>query len=89
MHLWSAVFSQKFQICKKTVSKQLRLRCFTLCVHGDKERVESFEITQEARLALGDASSNFPAVLKTSRISAMSACQRMNQMLIQSDSMVN
>ena len=53
------------------------------------ERVESFEITQEARLALGDASSNFPAALKTSRISAMSACQRMNQMLIQSDSMVN
>ena len=27
--------------------------------HGDMERVESFEITQEARLALGDASSNF------------------------------
>ena len=75
--------------CKKTISKQFRLRCFTLRVHGDIKRVESFEITQEARLALGDASSNFPAALKTSRISAMSACQRMNQMLIQSDSMVN
>ena len=46
---------------QETVSKQLRLRCFTLCVHGDMERVESFEITQEARLTLGDASSNFPA----------------------------
>ena len=38
----------------------------------------SFEITQEARLALGDASSNFPAALKTSLLLSKLPCCSQN-----------